>query len=609
MENKLLCGINSPEDLKKLNTDEINTLCDEIRDVIISTVSKNGGHLASNLGSVELTVAIHRAFNSPQDAIVFDVGHQSYTHKLLTGRFNSFSSLRQKDGISGFMRPGESEHDPFVTGHSGNSVSAAFGIYKAKALNNEPGTAVAVIGDGSMTSGMAYEALNNAAAIRSRFIVILNDNKMSISRNVGAMARAFAKMRTKPKYHYIKFAISDFLKKIPLIGKPIEHFIFKVKEGFKSMVYRKNIFTDLGFNYLGPVDGHNVEAMESLFKIAERYTRPTLVHVITTKGKGYKFAEENPNDYHGVSPFDIKDGANAVSGETFSSVAGNTLCEMAKFDDKICAVTAAMREGTGLYDFSKLYKNRFFDVGIAEQHALTFCAGLASKGIKPYFAVYSSFLQRSYDQIVHDTAIAGLPVRILVDRAGIVGEDGETHQGIFDVSFLSSVPGIKIYSPCCFKELSNTIKRTSEIDCPVAIRYPRGASVMEFDDDFNDDFTVFGKSGKKCVVSYGRIFCNAYKALENNVTFDLIKLNRIYPIEKDLINLLLKYDEILFFEESVKSGSISEKLGDMLLEKGFSGVYKAYTLPNSFIPAMKVSDALGIYGLDENSIKKAVSNE
>lgn len=608
MEYTILSGIKSPDDVKQLNISELNTLCDEIRDCIISTVSQNGGHLASNLGTVELTIAIHRAFNSPCDSIIFDVGHQAYTHKLLTGRFNEFSTLRKENGISGFMRPQESVHDPFITGHSGNSISAAYGIYKAKCINNESGTAVAVIGDGAMTGGTVYEALNNAGSGKNRFIIILNDNKMSISRNVGALARTFTKMRGKPKYHYIKFAVSDLLNKIPLIGAPLEKFIFKVKELFKSIVYRNNIFTDLGFNYLGPVDGHNIEAMEALFKIAQRYSRPTLVHVVTTKGKGYKFAENKPNDYHGVSPFDIKDGAYSSSGDTFSSTAGKTLCEMAEMDEKICAVTAAMREATGLSEFSQTYKNRFFDVGIAEQHALTFSAGLASKGLKPYFAVYSSFLQRSYDQILHDAAIDNLPIRLLVDRAGIVGEDGETHQGIFDVSFLTSIPGITVYSPACYTELKAVIKASSDTDSPLVIRYPRGSAAKDFKDDFSADYTLY-KGGEKCVITYGRLFCEAHNVFENKGGFDLIKLNKIYPLSNDLFSVLKGYKEIHFFEESVLSGSISEKIGNMLCENGFSGKYKAHTLPDGFIPAIKVSDALNKYKLSAEYIKKAVSNE
>ena len=338
MEYPVLSKIDSPKDVKALNDNEIQALCNEIRDCIITTVSKNGGHLASNLGAVELTVALHRAFNSPEDAIIFDVGHQCYTHKLLTGRFSRFSTIRTEGGISGFMRPEESEHDPFITGHSSNSISAAYGIYRGKRLNGESGTAIAVVGDGAMTGGMAYEAINNAGGGKSNFIVVLNDNKMSISRNVGALALSFAKMRNKPRYHYFKFALSRFLLSIPLIGKPLNKAFFTIKEAFKSIIYKNNIFSAMGFNYLGPVDGHNIKAMESLFKIAESYSRPSLVHVITTKGKGYAYAEKSPNSYHGVSPFDIEQGADIENKLNFSAVAGDTLCELASTDTKICGV-------------------------------------------------------------------------------------------------------------------------------------------------------------------------------------------------------------------------------------------------------------------------------
>ena len=394
MDYRIINQIQSPEDVKNLPETELPRLCEEIRDCIIHTVAKNGGHLSPNLGTVELTVALHRSFSSPKDAILFDVGHQSYAHKLLTGRFAQFSTLRTENGISGFMRPDESEHDPFITGHSSNSISAAYGIYRAKRLKGEEGTAVAVIGDGAMTGGMAYEAMNNVASGRSNFIVVLNDNKMSISRNVGALARSFTKMRNRPHYHQFKFALSRFLLKLPLIGRPINDFLFTVKESVKGLVYKNNLFSSLGFNYLGPVDGHNIKAMEQLFAVAQTYSRPSLIHVVTTKGKGYPQAESSPKNYHGVSPFDVEKGANGQGKRTFSDVAAATLCDLAKTDETVCAVTAAMTVGTGLSEFASRFKSRFFDVGIAEQHAVTFAAGLASKGLKPFFAVYSSFLQR-----------------------------------------------------------------------------------------------------------------------------------------------------------------------------------------------------------------------
>lgn len=604
MEYRLLKEISSPNDVKKLGKEQLDELCAELRECIIDTVSKNGGHLASNLGAVELTVALHRAFSSPEDSIIFDVGHQSYAHKLITGRFDRFSTLRTEGGISGFMRPEESEHDPFVTGHSSNSISAAYGIYRAKAISGESGTAVAVIGDGAMTGGLAYEALNNAGSGRSNFIVVLNDNKMSISRNVGALARTFTKLRNRPRYHNFKFAVGNLLVKIPLVGKPINRGIFRLKEFIKSTVYRNNLFSSLGFNYLGPVDGHNVAAMEALFKVAQSYTRPSLVHVITTKGKGYPYAESNPKNYHGVSSFDVEKGADGNSKRCFSDVAGETLCQLAQNDSRICAVTAAMTVGTGLTEFSSRFKNRFFDVGIAEAHAVTFAAGLATGGMVPFFAVYSSFLQRGFDQVIHDAAIANLPLKLLIDRAGIVGEDGESHQGVFDAAFLSTVPNMNIYSPCFYSELENLICDTAKNSEFCAIRYPRGGENKNFNGDISGDFTVVGNGNKKVAVTYGRLFSNAVEAFENT-DVDIIKLNRIYPIGIDLVEKLKEYKQIHFFEEGIRSGGIAEHVGSMLLETGFGGEYAIYAIDGEFVPSMGVGRALQKYGLDAEGMKKS----
>lgn len=606
MEYKLLSKIKSPDDVKKLNYDEISLLCQEIRDCIVSTVSKNGGHLASNLGAVELTVALHRSFSSPEDALIFDVGHQSYTHKLLTGRFDKFSTIRTENGLSGYMRPDESEHDPFITGHSSNSISAAYGIYRAKKLKGKNGTAVAIIGDGAMTGGMAYEALNNAGSGRSNFIVVLNDNKMSISRNVGALARSLTKMRNKPHYHHFKFALSRFLLAIPLVGKPLNNAIFTVKEAVKELIYHENIFSALGFNYLGPVDGHNVKAMEQLFEVAKTYSRPSVIHVITTKGKGYAYAESSPRDYHGVSAFDIDKGAKFSGKRTYSDVAGAALCKIAEKDDKVCAITAAMAAGTGLTEFAGRFKSRFFDVGIAEEHAVTFAAGLASAGLKPYFAVYSSFLQRGFDQVIHDIAIGNFPVRLLIDRAGIVGEDGETHQGLFDVSFLTSVPGMTVYSPTYYDELERDIELSAQSDKFVAIRYPRGCEKSGAEKEISGDYTVFEGSGDKAIVTYGRIFQNALEAQKKLPDITLIKLNKIYPVSDSLINEMQKYKELHFFEEGMKNGGIAELCAARLLENGYGGKYVIHAIDNKFVPTAAVSAALKNAGLDTESMINAL---
>ena len=605
MEYKILNNVISPETIKKLNNEEITLLCDEIRNEIIDVVSKNGGHLASSLGAVELTVALHRVFSSPKDAIIFDVGHQSYAHKLLTGRFDKFSTLRKEGGISGFMRPDESAHDPFVTGHSSNSISAAYGIYKAKSML-DGGTAIAVIGDGAMTGGMAYEALNNAGGKKGNFIVVLNDNKMSISKNVGAMPRAFTKMRNRKGYHKMKFAISTLLLKLPLIGKPLHNFVFSIKESFKRLVYKNNIFTSLGFNYLGPVNGHDTEAMERLFTIAKTYNKPTLVHVVTTKGKGYAYAENQPKDYHGVSSFDIDKGKGASDIKTYSDIAGDTLCELAATNKKVCAITAAMTEGTGLQYFASKYKTRFFDVGIAEQHAVTFAAGLASGGMIPYFAVYSSFLQRGYDQVLHDAAIANVPIKLLVDRAGIVGDDGESHQGLFDVAYLSTIPNVNIYSPCYYSELKKLIIETADKNELSVIRYPRGVEKDNFSGDISGDCTVISQKGDKAIVTYGRIFSNAVDAQRELENTDIIKLNKIYPISEKIVELLQNYKEIYFFEEGILSGGIAEHIGCRLLEKGYSGKYSTYAIGNEFVGASTIQSALKKYKLDTESMIEIV---
>ena len=415
-------------------------------------------------------------------------------------------------------------------------------------------------------------------------------------------------MRNRPHYHQFKFALTRILLKIPLIGKSIHRFLFSLKEATKRFVYKNNLFTSLGFNYLGPVDGHNVKAMEQLFQIAKSYNRPTLVHVITTKGKGYSFAESSPKDYHGVSPFDVDQGASDGGKSTFSDVAGATLCRLAKEDDRVCAVTAAMTEGTGLSEFASSFKSRFFDVGIAEQHAVTFSAGLAAKGMIPFFAVYSSFLQRGYDQVIHDIAIGGYPVKLLIDCAGVVGEDGETHQGVFDVSFLSSVPGMVIDSPASFGELETAIQNAAAYDGFCAVRYPRGCEgEVPPDLDVSGDVTVL-EGGKKAIVTYGRLFSEAYAAKQQNPEITVIKLNRIYPLPEGFADRLSAYSEIHFFEEGIQNGGIGEHLATALSENGYRGVYKIHAIKGQFVPCSTVKEALHDLGLDKDSMLKAVKS-
>ncbi|MBR6573267.1 MAG: 1-deoxy-D-xylulose-5-phosphate synthase [Clostridia bacterium] len=606
MEYKFLEKIQDPRDIKQFNSSEISELCNEIRDVLVNTVSKNGGHLASNLGIVELTIALHRVFDSPKDAILFDVGHQSYVHKILTGRLDRFSEIRKQGGLSGFMRPDESEHDPFVTGHASNSLAAAFGIYNAKKIKGEEGTAVAIIGDGALTGGLAFEALNNIGNSKGNFIVVLNDNKMSISKNVGSLAAHLNKIRIKPSYHRLKNRTEKILLKLPL-GKQVHSFVSRLKKMFKGFIYRTNVFEGLGFNYFGPLDGHNVESIEAVLKIAKAEDRPSVVHIITTKGKGYPYAEDEPGSYHGVSAFDAKDGLKTGGNVNFSSVCGNFINSAAEKDEKICAITAAMPQGTGLELFAQNHKDRFFDVGIAEEYAVTFASGLAISGMKPYFSVYSSFLQRGYDEIIHDTAIANLPVRFLVDRAGIVGEDGETHQGVFDVAFLSTIPNMTIYSPASYKELVGCLESSLNCDSPLAIRYPRGKEKYEF--DYNGkDYTVFQNSGKVAIVTFGIISSNALIAQQNlsekGIKIDVIKLNKLFPYSEKLISLLNTYEKLYFFEEGVLNGGISQQIASNLQVP-----LKITAIENAFIPSMTTEAAYKKCNLSAKAMVEIIESE
>lgn len=607
MEYKYLGRVNSPEELKKLNIDEMNVLCGEIREHIIKTVSENGGHLSANLGAVELTLAIHSVFNSPKDSIIFDVGHQSYTHKLITGRFEKFSTLRQKDGIAGFMRPEESEHDPFVTGHSSNSISAACGIAKSNMFLKNGAYTVAVIGDGALTGGMALEGLNNVSLNNENLIIVLNDNKMSISKNVGGFAKSLSRVRTNPNYYRTKRIIEKFVNKIPLVGKRLRNSLYNSKLMLKNVIYHNNIFEGFGLDYLGPVDGHNIAKLIQVLEIAKTSKRPVIIHALTIKGKGYKYAEALPGNYHGVAPFDIDVVVDNESSVSFSYEFGKALCKIASNNDKVCAITAAMTEGTGLTEFSLKYPERFFDVGIAEQHAVTFAAGLASKGFKPFFAVYSSFLQRGLDQVFHDAAIDNLPITLCVDRAGLTGNDGETHQGVYDVSLLSAIPNVCIYSPSDYAELEKVLERASNRDSGVwVIRYPRGKEIAEYNFSCsNSDYDIFG-NGKTAVISYGYTFAECAVCLKK-VT--LIKLNCINRLDDELIKKLLGYEKIFMFEESVKNGGIGSMLAEKLLSFGFKGSFKYTAINNCFVKQATQSEQRAEANLNAESIIKTVNGE
>lgn len=606
-------NVNSPKDIKKLNIDELDALCDEIRELMIDIVSKNGGHLASNLGAVELTVAMHKVFNSPSDQFVFDVGHQCYTHKILTGRKDSFSTLRTEGGISGFTRPCESNHDIFSSGHSSTSISAAIGLAKAKTLNGDKGKVIAVIGDGALTGGLAYEALNNAGNEHNNLIVILNDNNMSISDNVGSMAKNLNHIRISPKYFTFKSKIQHALSRVPKIGAQVQRFITITNTKIRKRLYHSTVFEDLGFRYYGPIDGHDLESLIDVLTVAKAHNNSVLVHVNTLKGKGYEFAEKNPSKFHGIGKFDIETGEPLSSGENYSSVFGDYLCELAKKDKRICAITAAMSTGTGLVDFSYKYPERFFDVGIAEEHAVTFSSGLAKNGMIPFFAVYSTFLQRSYDQLVHDVAMQDLKVIFGIDRAGFVGEDGESHQGVFDTAYLMSVPNLSVFAPSSFDELREMMYQAAyRENHAVAIRYPRGGQGKIIDGYKYEraDFDTFGDTNaEKCVVSFGREFLNIYDALgELDNTF-AIKLNRIKPINPNVLDLLKNVKTVYFFEEGIKSGGVGECFGSMLAESDVTAKFRHICIEDEFIKQASVDSQLKKYRLDKESIIDIVNQD
>lgn len=609
---KFLGKINSLSELKKLNISELEVLATEIRDFMVHSVSKTGGHLSSNLGVVELSIAMHKCFNSPDDKFVWDVGHQIYTHKILTGRFNTFHTLRTENGISGFCAPNESEHDIFYSGHSSTSISAALGIAEANKYQGKKDYTVAVIGDGALTGGMAYEALNNAGRSGTRLIIVLNDNEMSISENVGSMARYLAVVRAKPEYNKLKARTERVLNKIPFIGKNIADFVSRIKTDIKNSMYESTFFEDLGFNYMGPIDGHNLEHLCEAFDSAKLAHEPVLLHISTVKGKGYDFAEQSPSKYHGVSRFNVDNGEYAESSTNFSNEFGKKLCELAEENDKICAITAAMSLGTGLKEFSEKYNNRFYDVGIAEQHAVTFASGLAKGGMIPVFAVYSTFLQRAYDQLIHDGALQNQKLIIGLDRAGFVGEDGVTHQGVFDVSYLNSIPNVTVYSPFTYKRLGFDIENVVDnANNLTVIRYPRGceASLPDGYSISNNDYDYFENENNILLITYGRISVNVVNAVEemkkNGINASVLILNKIKPIHSETVSIAKNYKYVYFYEESVKSGGVGESFSDLLLTSGFNNSFYHIAVDDEFVPHASVSSLMKKYGLDtENIIKR-----
>lgn len=611
---RYLDKIHSPADLKALKSTEYPALAQEIRDVLIDTVSKNGGHLASNLGAVELTMAIHLMFDSPNDRIVWDVGHQAYTHKLLTGRYEVFDTIRQKDGISGFCHPNESEHDTFYSGHSGTSVSSAYGIAQANKIKKNNNYTVAVIGDGSFTGGLVYEALNNAGRSKTNLIVILNDNEMSISKNVGSVARYLTKIRNTKRYVRMKARLERFFERIPIIGHSLAGWIFDLKTSIKNLIYESTIFEKMGFRYMGPVDGHNIEMMCEALETAKTLGTPVLLHVNTVKGKGYNYAEKDPSHFHGISDFDIDTGEPHSGGDTFCNEFGNLMCQMAAKDKRITLITAAMSLGTGLSEFSNKYSDRFFDVGIAEEHAVTFASGLAKGGMLPVFAVYSTFLQRCYDEIVHDGALQDQKLVLAIDRSGFVGDDGETHNGLYDVAFLQSIPKVTVYSPSTYEEMKvdfgNAFYRDSNV---VAVRYPRGGE-WNIPEDYipsHGTFDIYGsQSAETVIVTYGRLFGEATEAIKRlerlGIAARVLKLNRIKPIDPDAVKSIIEAKNIFFFEEGVRSGGIGEKLAAQLLQSGYKGRYSITAVEDCFVKQAKVPDLIRDYGFDAQSMVEKI---
>lgn len=581
MEN-ILEKINEPKDLKTLSIEEKEKLAEEIRQKILNIVSKNGGHLASNLGVVELTIALHTIFNTPTDKIIWDVGHQSYVHKILTGRKDQMDTLRQYKGLAGFPKTCESEYDVFNTGHSSTSISVGIGMARARDLLKENYNVISVIGDGSLTGGMAEEALNDAGTSKTKLIVILNDNEMSISKNVGGIPTFLSKLRTRKFYTKANSRVKRFTLKIPKVGEKIVDLVQRGKKTIKQIFIPNMYFEDIGFTYLGPVDGHNIEKLENILKIAKEVKGPVLVHIITKKGKGYKFAEENPDKFHGISPFNIETGEKLTpSKKDYSKVFGEKLIELAKKDEKIVAVTAAMKDGTGLKEFAKEFPNRFFDVGIAEQHAVGLVAGMAKAGLKPVLPLYSSFLQRGYDQLIHDVALQNIPVTICIDRAGLVGNDGETHHGIFDMSFASAIPNLTIMAPKDFKELEEMLEFGINFNGPVLIRYPRGGEGKNKIE--KNDKIVLGKSelikeGKDIsIIAIGKMVDRAIEVSnilkKQDIDAEIINVRFLKPLDKEtIIKSIEKTKKVVTMEDGILNGGLYTNILDLINRSNMENV-------------------------------------
>lgn len=617
-------SIKSPSDLKNLSVSQLKELAKELRETIVETVSRNGGHLSSNLGVVELTIALHCVFNSPADKIIWDVGHQSYSHKILTGRYEKFSTLRKYKGISGFPKRQESEHDAFGTGHSSTSISAALGIIEGRDKNKEDFKVIAVIGDGAMTSGLAFEGLNNAGHLKKDLIVILNDNEMSISKNVGALSAYLNRILTGEFFQKFKKETRSFLESIPKLGVPAAKIAQKTEEMLKGIFLPGIIFEELGFNYFGPIDGHNIELLSETLKRIKTASSPTLIHIITTKGKGFEFSEKNPSLFHGIVPFRPETGTpiNADS-LTYSEVFGKTLTELADHDNKIIAISAAMKEGTGLVCFAERHPDRFYDVGIAEPHAVTFAAGLATQGLKPVVAIYSTFLQRAYDEIVHDVCLQNLHVVFAIDRAGIVGEDGPTHSGLFDLSYLRHIPNIVVMAPKDGVELRAMLELALTHSGPSAIRFPRGKiyspainhpeSVEESPVTFSIGESDVLKDGEDiAILAIGNtvsLSLSAAERLENEgVSAMVINARFVKPLDRNLLSSVTsKLKKIITVEENALEGGFGSAVVELLNDMEIHDVrVRRLGIPDEFIEIGQQSELRKKYSLDEEGIYLAV---
>lgn len=612
---KILNNVNYPEDVRKLSLKEKEILAKELREKIINLVSKTGGHLASNLGVVELTIALHSVFNTPMDKIIWDVGHQTYVHKMLTGRKQKLESLRKLDGISGFPKTNESIYDNFNTGHSSTSISIGLGFARVRDIKKENHKIVAVIGDGALTGGMALEALNDLGSSETDMLVVLNDNEMSISKNVGGISLMLSKIRTQNLYVNTNIKGKRKISKIPFVGKKIVKLVQKTKRSIKQFVIPKMYFEDIGFRYLGPVDGHNIEELENMLELARKQAGPILLHVITKKGKGYEHAEKNPDKFHGISKFDVETGEKiGKSKKDYSSVFGSKLCKIAEKNSKVVAITAAMKDGTGLKEFAEKYPERFFDVGIAEQHAVGLAAGIAKAGMIPVVPIYSSFLQRAYDQMIHDVSIQNLPVVICADRAGIVGNDGETHQGLLDVAFTKTIPNFTIMAPKDFNELEEMLDFAVELQSPVLIRYPRGGEDIDFkvsDVVKKGRVEVLNEGEDIAFIAIGKMVSRAKKIVDSlteiGVNAKLINARFLKPIDEEyLIENLENIKRIITIEDCTVVGGLGEEIEKIIFRNKLDIDVVKFAYPDTFVKQGDVTEIEERFGMDKDNIERLV---